>query len=73
MVLHVFSGSSRPACHVCQEDGATSSLYIASQNGHTEVVKVLLHAGADVHQAEKDGWTSLIFASQKVVVKTQLI
>ena len=32
------------------QDGI-SPLYVASQFGHTEVVDVLLNAGADVHQA----------------------
>ena len=31
--------------------GGYSPLYVASQNGHTEVVDVLLNSGADVHQA----------------------
>ena len=32
------------------QDGL-SSLYVASQEGHTEVVDVLVKAGADVNQA----------------------
>ena len=31
--------------------GGYSPLYVASQNGHTEVVDILLNSGADVHQA----------------------
>ena len=34
------------------QDGL-SPLYVASCNGHTEVVDVLVKAGADVHQATK--------------------
>ena len=32
------------------QDGA-SPLYMASQEGHSDVVDILLEAGADVHQA----------------------
>ena len=32
------------------QDGA-SPLYVASQEGHSNVVDILLEAGADVHQA----------------------
>ena len=40
--------------HVCfflHAQNGGSPLYFASQYGHTEVVDVLLNAGADVHQA----------------------
>ena len=34
------------------QDGI-SPLYVASQEGHTEIVDLLVRAGADVHQAAK--------------------
>ena len=37
--------------HLLHAQDGFSPLYFASQNGHTEVVDVLLQAGADVHQA----------------------
>ena len=44
------------------ENGATP-LLIASENGHVEVVRVLVEAGASVDQADKDGATPLSRAS----------
>ena len=38
-------------------------LWIASQKGHTQIVKMLLAVGADVNQAEEDGRTPLFTAS----------
>jgi len=38
-------------------------LFIASQNGHTEIVKALLTRGAAINQARTDGATPLLIAS----------
>ena len=44
--------------------GATP-LFVASQNGYTEIVKQLIRAKADVNAANKNGATPLQIASQK--------
>ena len=35
----------------CQTQDGFSAVYFASQNGHTEVVDLLVQAGADIHLA----------------------
>ena len=35
---------------LCLQNGA-SPLFIASEEGHTDVVDILIKAGADIHQA----------------------
>jgi ankyrin repeat protein len=39
---------------------------VASQNGHIEVIKLIIKAGADVNAAATVGATSLMVASQNV-------
>ena len=46
-----------------QDDNGCTSLYVASQAGHSEVVKVLIHAGADIHLSCRDGSTPLASAA----------
>jgi ankyrin repeat protein len=41
----------------------TSPLFVASCNGHCDVVEALLCGGADVNKARNDGMTPLIMAS----------
>ncbi len=43
-------------CVILQTDGRTP-LYVASQNGHIEVVRVLFGSGAAVNQAKVTGVT----------------
>ena len=40
-----------------------ASLFIASQNGHLDVVRLLLQKGADKDKANNNGTTPLLFAS----------
>ena len=44
-----------------RNNGATP-LYIASQNGHVEVVRVLAERGADINKADDNGATPLSLA-----------
>ena len=48
--------------HYSDKDGCTS-LFVASQMGHIDVVKVLIKAGCIVNQADDDGRTPLYAAS----------
>ena len=41
-----------------------TQLCVASLNGHTEIVNVLIREGADVNKAHKDGCTPLYVASE---------
>ena len=49
--------------HYYDQDGCTF-LYAASQEGHHDVVKVLLQAGCNVNQANKNGASPLYIASE---------
>jgi len=54
--LHVEASSWMPSTFVYDplQDGV-SPLYVAAQNGHSEVVRALLEGGADVNQAIQVG------------------
>jgi len=48
------------------QDDAFTALYVASQNGHNEVVKMLLRAGANPERVgARNGWTPLFVACVK--------
>ena len=49
--------------NLARTDGMTS-LMLASNNGHTETVILLLQSGARVNLQENNGWSSLMLASQ---------
>ena len=51
-VLNVFHTLTIFCC--CQTQNGVSPVYVASQNGHTEVVDLLVQAGADIHLATTD-------------------
>ena len=47
-----------------QEINGLSALMHASQEGHLELVKLLLENGATVDLLEENGWSALMFACQ---------
>ena len=58
----------------CVQDGL-SPVYVASQNGHTEVVDLLFQAGADIHLATTDEVhvsTHTVSSSVATVVETNV-
>ena len=61
MQLLIMTGA---ALDLSDEDGI-SPLYIASYQGHNDVVRVLLEAGADPNQLGKDSTSPLYIASQE--------
>jgi ankyrin repeat protein len=43
----------------------TTSIHLASENGHIECVQLLIDKGGDIHTIDKDGSTAIHLASQK--------
>ena len=59
----------------CQTQDGYSPMNIASQNGHTEVVDLLVQAGADIHLASTDEVhvsTHTVSSSVAAVVETNV-
>ena len=48
-----------------KSNSGTMALFIAAQNGHLEVVRLLLDAGSDKDAATTDGTTALLAAAHK--------
>ena len=42
-----------------------TALMLASNNGHKEIVELLIEKGAEVDRGDEDGWTALMIASNK--------
>ena len=72
-VLIVFHTLTIFCC--CQTQIGASPVYVASQNGHTEVVDLLVQAGADIHLATTDEVhvsTHTVSSSVAAVVETNV-
>ena len=55
------------------DDGGNTALIIASESGHSGIVKVLLQCGANVDRKNSSGWTALMKASEKGDSKLEII
>jgi uncharacterized protein len=62
-LLDVQTALSNGADVNAKDENGISSLFLASFNGHTEVVKLLLENGTDVNVKGTDGATALLIAS----------
>ena len=72
-VLIVFCTLTIFCC--CATQDGYSAVYVASRNGHTEVVDVLVQAGADIHLATTDQvhvHTHTVSSSVAAVVETNI-
>ena len=49
-----------PTSYSLTVQNGASPLYVASQEGHSDVVDILLKAGADVHQATTKVWYTVV-------------
>ena len=48
------------------DDSGWSGLVIAASAGHTELVRILLQAGAEINHRTDQGRTALLYAASKV-------
>ena len=55
------------------DDDGNSALILASENGHTGIVKLLLQCGANVYHKNSSGWTALMKASETGDSKLEII
>ena len=55
------------------DDDGNTFLIIASENGHTGIVKLLLECGANIDHRNSRGWTALLKASKKGDSKLETI
>ena len=52
---------------LCLQNGS-SPVYVASENGHTDVVDLLVQAGADIHLADPEVYTLIRTVSSSAVI-----
>ena len=63
MALYLLTRHSDLGVSIIDDDGSTA-LIVASENGHTGIIKLLLECGANVDQKNSSGWTALMKASE---------
>ncbi|OQS07769.1 serine/threonine-protein kinase TNNI3K isoform X6 [Thraustotheca clavata] len=51
-------------CNSYTNQVGDTSLYVAAENGHKDVVSTLINAGANIHQGGSYGWTPLLIAAE---------
>ena len=65
------AGEKRKICNLADSESGTTPLIVGCRRDNSGIAEVLIEGGADVHQANKAGWTPLSaatqFASPKVV------
>ena len=56
-----------------QDRDGNTGLVLASYNGRTDIVKILLAAGADINLRNKYGKTALYYAAQERYIDIQIL
>ena len=63
----------RDQINLLTDGDGNSALMVASENGHTGIVKLLLECGTNVDHKNSRGWTALMKASEKGDTKLEII
>ena len=74
-VLHLLTQHSdlREQINSLIDDDGNTALIVASENGHTGIIKLLLKCGTNVNHKNSRGWTALMKASVNGDSKLEII